>query len=30
MAIVVQIDKALVNTSPNTTIAVWASTHAGA
>ncbi len=30
MAIVVQIDKALVNTASNTTIAVWGSTHAGA
>lgn len=29
MAIVVQIDKALVNTGTNTTIAVWGSTHAG-
>ncbi|HEX8107248.1 MAG TPA: DUF4331 family protein [Kofleriaceae bacterium] len=30
MAIVVQIDKALVNTANNTVIAVWGSTHAGA
>lgn len=29
MAIVVQIDKALVNVAPSTTVAVWASTHAG-
>jgi hypothetical protein len=29
MAIVVQIDKALVNTGANTTLAVWGSTHAG-
>lgn len=29
MAIVVQIDKALVNTGTNTTVAVWGSTHAG-
>lgn len=29
MAIVVQIDKSLVNTDPNKTVAVWGSTHAG-
>lgn len=29
MAIVVQINKALVNTGTNTTVAVWGSTHAG-
>jgi Domain of unknown function (DUF4331) len=29
MAIVVQIDKALVNVDPNMKVAVWASTHAG-
>jgi hypothetical protein len=29
MAIVVQIDQALVNTGSNTTVAVWGSTHAG-
>jgi uncharacterized protein DUF4331 len=29
MAIVVQIDKSLVNTDGNSTVAVWASTHAG-
>lgn len=30
MAIVVQIDKSLVNVGTNTTVAVWGSTHAGA
>jgi hypothetical protein len=30
MALVVQIDKSLVNAGTNTTVAVWASTHAGA
>jgi hypothetical protein len=29
MAIVVQLDKALVNTGTNTTVSVWGSTHAG-
>lgn len=29
MAIVVQVDKSLVNTGTNTTVAVWGSTHAG-
>jgi hypothetical protein len=29
MAIVVQLDKSLVKTDPNTTVAVWGSTHAG-
>lgn len=29
MAIVVQVDKSLVNTTGNTTVAVWGSTHAG-
>lgn len=29
MALVVQVDKSLVNTSPNTVVAVWGSTHAG-
>jgi hypothetical protein len=29
MAIVVQIDKSLVNVAPNRTVAVWASTHVG-
>jgi hypothetical protein len=29
MAIVVQLDKSLVNVAPNRTVAVWASTHAG-
>jgi hypothetical protein len=29
MAIVVQVDRSLVNTGANTTVAVWGSTHAG-
>jgi hypothetical protein len=29
MSLVVQVDKSLVNTGTNTTVAVWGSTHAG-